>query len=239
MDMQIQALRTQMVEKKQASDTLYYTVREAIATGLLPMGTRLREEDLAEAFDVSRTPVREAMKKLEIERLVETSSTSGSIVRLLTVDECLDTLEVLELLRASACSMLLGRIPRALLMVLEQNTRRGTKLTDAAQQYENNIEFHELLVRATGNSVLAKLSEQLSFTERMINNTVLPVRYAADYAEHHRMLMKAIVDNDQEAVQRELEHSRQKVEEYMRRIVGAFLTPEESKNERRNEYERT
>ena len=223
MDMQIQALRTQMVEKKQASDTLYYTVREAIATGLLPMGTRLREEDLAEAFDVSRTPVREAMKKLEIERLVETSSTSGSIVRLLTVDECLDTLEVLELLRASACSMLLGRIPRALLMVVEQNTRRGTKLTDAAQQYENNIEFHELLVRATGNSVLAKLSEQLSFTERMINNTVLPVRYAADYAEHHRMLMKAIVDNDQEAVQRELEHSRQKVEEYMRRIVGAFL----------------
>lgn len=223
MDMQIQALRTQVVEKKQASDTLYYTVREAIATGLLPMGTRLREEDLAEAFDVSRTPVREAMKKLEIERLVETSSTSGSIVRLLTVDECLDTLEVLELLRASACSMLLGRIPRALLMVLEQNTRRGTKLTDAAQQYENNIEFHELLVRATGNSVLAKLSEQLSFTERMINNTVLPVRYAADYAEHHRMLMKAIVDNDQEAVQRELEHSRQKVEEYMRRIVGAFL----------------
>ena len=223
MDMQIQALRTQMVEKKQASDTLYYTVREAIATGLLPMGTRLREEDLAEAFDVSRTPVREAMKKLEIERLVETSSTSGSIVRLLTVDECLDTLEVLELLRASACSMLLGRIPRALLMVLEQNTRRGTKLTDAAQQYENNIEFHELLVRATGNSVLAKLSEQLSFTERMINNTVLPVRYAADYAEHHRMMMKAIVDNDQEAVQRELEHSRQKVEEYMRRIVGAFL----------------
>lgn len=223
MDMQIQALRTQMVEKKQASDTLYYTVREAIATGLLPMGIRLREEDLAEAFDVSRTPVREAMKKLEIERLVETSSTSGSIVRLLTVDECLDTLEVLELLRASACSMLLGRIPRALLMVLEQNTRRGTKLTDAAQQYENNIEFHELLVRATGNSVLAKLSEQLSFTERMINNTVLPVRYAADYAEHHRMLMKAIVDNDQEAVQRELEHSRQKVEEYMRRIVGAFL----------------
>ena len=223
MDMQIQALRTQMVEKKQASDTLYYTVREAIATGLLPMGTRLREEDLAEAFDVSRTPVREAMKKLEIERLVETSSTSGSIVRLLTVDECLDTLEVLELLRASACSMLLGRIPRALLMVLEQNTRRGTKLTDAAQQYENNIEFHELLVRATGNSVLAKLSEHLSFTERMINNTVLPVRYAADYAEHHRMLMKAIVDNDQEAVQRELEHSRQKVEEYMRRIGGAFL----------------
>ncbi len=119
--------------------------------------------------------------------------------------------------------MLMGRIPRALLMVLEQNTRRGTKLTDTVQQYENNVEFYELLVRATGNSVLAKLSGQLSFTERMISNTILPVRYAPNYAEHHRMLLKAIVDNDQEAVQRELEHSRQKVEEPMRRIVGVFL----------------
>ncbi len=223
MDPQIQILRAQLVKKKQASDTLYYTIKEAIATGLLPMGTRLREEDLAEVFDVSRTPVREAMKKLEIERLVESSSANGSIVRFLTVDECLDTLEVLELLRASACNMLMGRIPRALLMVLEQNTRKGERFTESAQQYENNAEFHELLVKATGNSVLVKLSEQLTFIERMINNTILPVHYAGNYAERHRTLVKAIVDNNQEAVQQELDHSRQKVEEHMRRIVGAFL----------------
>lgn len=220
---QIMALRTVLTEKKQASDTLYYTIREAIATGLLPMDTRLREEELAEVFDVSRTPVREAMKKLELERLVEFSNTSGSVVRRLAVDECLDTLEVLELLRASACNMLMGRIPRASLMVLEQNTRRGDTLTESSQQYENNAEFHDLLVKATGNSVLIKLSEQLTFTERRINNTILPVRYSHNYAERHRTLVKAIVDNDQEAVQRELAHSRQMVEEHMRRIVGAFL----------------
>lgn len=223
MDPQILALRSHIVTKKQASDTLYHTIREAVATGLLPMGTRLREEDLAEVFDVSRTPVREAMKKLEIERLVMTSSSNGSIVRMLTVDECLDTLEVLELLRGSACNMLLGRIPRSLLMVLEQNTRRGSELTDPAQQYENNAEFHELLIKATGNSVLAKLSEQLAFTERMIHNTILPVRYNVNYAERHRALVRAIVDNDQEAVQQELQHSQSMVEEHMRRIVGAFL----------------
>ncbi|MGI5936352.1 MAG: GntR family transcriptional regulator [Oscillospiraceae bacterium] len=125
MDPQIMALRTRIIEKRQASDTIYHTIKEGIATGLLPMGTRLREEDLAEVFDVSRTPVREAMKKLEIERLIETNSSSGSIVRVLTVDECLDTLEVLELLREAACNMLMGRIPRSLLMVLEQNTRNG------------------------------------------------------------------------------------------------------------------
>lgn len=222
-DPQIIALRTIRTEKKQASDTLYHTIREGIASGLLPMGTRLREEELAEVFDVSRTPVREAIKKLEIERLVESSSTSGSIVRLLTVDECLDTLEVLELLRAAACNMLMGRIPRSLLMVLEQNTRKGDSLTESGQQYENNAEFHELLVKATGNSVLIKLSGQLALTERIINNTVLPVDFADNYAERHRTLVKAIVGNDRQTVQQELDHSRRKVEDYMRRIVEAFL----------------
>ena len=222
-DSQIMALRTIRTEKKQASDTLYHTIREGIAIGLLPMGTRLREEELAEVFDVSRTPVGEAIKKLEIEGLVKPNSASGSMVRQLTVDECLDTLEVLELLRSAACNMLMGRIPRALLMVLEQNTRKGDSITESSQQYENNAEFHELLVKATGNSVLIKLSEQLALTERIINNTVLPVDYSANYADRHRTLVKAIVGNDKETVQQELDHSRQKAEEYMRRIVEAFL----------------
>lgn len=223
MNPQIELLRTQMVKKAQASDTIYHTIREGVATGLLPMGTRLREEDLAEVFDVSRTPVREAMKKLEIEQLVESNSVNGSVVRSLSVDECLDTLEVLELLRSASCNILMGRIPRSLLMVLEQNTRKGMQLTDSTQRYDNNSEFHNLLIKATGNSVLAKLSDQLSFTERMINNTILPVSYQPDYAEHHRRMLKAIVDSDETALQVELGHSRDMAERYMRLIVGAYL----------------
>ena len=223
MDARIQGLLSCVVKKKQASDTLYYTIKEGIATGLLPMGTRLREEELAEAFDVSRTPVREDMKKLELEQLIDSTSSNGSIVRVLTVDECLDTLEVLELVRASACNLLVGRIPRSLLMVLEQNTRKGEQCKDSFSQYENNAEFHDLLVRATGNNVLIRFSDQLAFIERMINNTILPVHFATDYAMHHLALVRAIVENDLEGVQRELQHSQEKVEGNMRRIAAAFL----------------
>ena len=227
MNPQIELLKTQIVKKAQVSDTIYHTIREGIAAGLLPMGTRLREEDLAEVFDVSRTPVREAMKKLEIEQLVESNSVNGSVVRRLSVDECLDTLEVLELLRNAACNVLMGRVPRSFLMVLEQNTRKGMHLTDSAQCYENNSEFHNLLIKATGNSVLAKLNDQLSFSERMINNTILPVSYQPDYAEHHRRMLKAIVDSNMEALQVELNHSRDRVERYMRLVVGVFLDANE------------
>lgn len=71
--------------------------------------------------------------------------------------------------------------------------------------------------------MLGKLSDQLSFTERIINNTILPVHYADDFAEHHRTMVKAIVETNEEVLQQELQHSLTKVEEYMRRIVGAFL----------------
>ena len=57
----------------------------------------------------------------------------------------------------------------------------------------------------------------------MISNTILPVSYAPNYAELHRALVKAIVDSDAAATQTILDSSKEKVDHYMRRIVGAFL----------------
>jgi len=224
MNREILDLRDQLREKKQASDLLYCTLKEAIARGLLPAGTRLREEDLADFFQVSRTPVREAMKKLEMERLVDSSANGGCFVRSLTLDECLDTLEVLEMLRRVSYEHLMGRIPRVLLMILEQNTSKGHTLTDPSERYDNNAEFHDILVRATGNSVLYNLHQQLTFTERIIANTILPVHFVDDYADYHRDLVTAIVNNDQAGVQKEVNHSKERVEDYMRRIVAAAKT---------------
>ena len=196
MNRDILDLRDQLREKKQASDLLYSTLKEAIARGLLPAGTRLREEDLAVFFQVSRTPVREAMKKLEMERLVETSTSGGYFVHTLTLDECLDTLEVLEMLRRVSYDLLMGRIPRAFLMILEQNTSKGLTLDAPVDRYENNAEFHDILVKATGNSVLYNLHQQLTFIERIIASTILPVHFVDDYANYHRDLVTAIVNND-------------------------------------------
>lgn len=221
MNQNILELAAQFPTMKQTSDLLYCTLKEAIARGLLVAGTRLREEELADFFQVSRTPVREALKKLEMEKLLDTNPTGGCYVRTLSVDECLDTLEVLEMLRRSSYELLMGRIPRALLMILEQNTSRGESLTEPMDRYENNAEFHEILVKATGNTVLIKLHQQLAFIERIIASTILPVHFVDDYAKYHRGLISSIVNNDWAGVQSEISHSKERVEEYMRRIVAS------------------
>lgn len=223
----VQKLGDYIISKKQISDTIYSTIRECIAQGILPAGTRLREEDIAEVFDASRTPAREALRRLEIENIIETSSTQGSVVRTIPIQECLDALDVLELIRHAAARTLMGHIPRTHFLMLEQNIQKGSKLKDASAQYENNAEFHDLIVDATGNIVLKDINQRLCFMERLIAATVFCEPLADDYCEHHRAMVQAIMDNDTELLEKELAHSREKVDAHMNAIVGAFFKEKE------------
>lgn len=220
---QLVALKNSLDEKKQVSDTLYNTFREGMAVGILKPGFRLKEEELADVFKVSRTPIREAIKRLENEGLVTTDSIHGSIIKKLELDECLDTLEILEWLRDLAIDMLDNRIPRSILMMIEANLRKGEKLTDPIAQYENNKEYHALLIKATGNTELIKITKRLEFKERIIVNNLLPYQYAQNYVSIHRELLIAILNNDQAYIQNYKDENKKKARAYMNKLINYFL----------------
>ena len=222
---QLLEIREKTGEKKQVSDLLYCTLKEAIATATLPSGYRMKEEELADWFDVSRTPVREAIKRLEIEGFVTSDHLRGSIVRQFELDECLDTLEVLEWLRNIAIDFLDSRIPRSILMQLEANLKKGETLSNQKDQLENNIEFHALLIKATGNSELIKITRRLEFRERAIANNIIQYKYDENYVQHHRDLLKAIIDNDTEYITQYKEQNKNKVNKYMNMLISEFLGP--------------
>lgn len=210
-------------EKKQISDLLYCTLREGITNGVVPPGYRLKEEDLAEWFEVSRTPVREAIKRLEYEDFVTSDNQRGSIVRKFELDECLDSLEVLEWLRSLAIDLLDGRIPRSILMQLEANLRKGDLLTEPRTQFENNMEFHSLLIRATGNTELIKITRRLEYRERMIAYNILLYKYENNYVQNHRKLLTAIIENDKDYISNYKIKNKDNVNKYMNMLIGTFL----------------
>ncbi len=85
--------------RETVSVTAYRRLREAILSGALPMGTRVNELELAQAWSVSRTPIRDALRRLEAEGLVQATPGRGVIVPLMTledVDELYELREVLE-----------------------------------------------------------------------------------------------------------------------------------------------
>src|SRR5262245_64442056 len=101
-------------------DELAAAIHARVLSGELPSGTRLRQEALAEEFGVSRTPVREALRKLQAGGLVELQPHRGAVVRGLSSREIRDAYEVRATLEALAARLAAERVSREQLKRLEQ-----------------------------------------------------------------------------------------------------------------------
>lgn len=149
-------------------DVVFNTLRQAILKGELKPGERLMEIALAERLGVSRTPIREALRKLELEGLVVMIPRRGAQVANITEKDLNDVLEVRLALESLA-------IEKACLSITEEVLE---KLIDAERQFEEMIPsgdlvklaeadetFHEIINQASGNvrlnQVLNNLREQM------------------------------------------------------------------------------
>src|SRR3954454_17732051 len=99
-------------ERRALVDKLAAQLQARVLSGEFPSGTRLRQETLAEEFGVSRTPVREALRKLQATGLVELQPNRGALVRGLSLREIRDAYEVRAELEALAAELAAERIRR-------------------------------------------------------------------------------------------------------------------------------
>ena len=146
-------------------DVVFNTLRKAILTGQLKPGERLMEVHLANRLGVSRTPIREAIRKLELEGLVVMIPRRGAEVARITEKSLKDVLEVRRALDALSVELACDRIS-------EEDIRR---LWDACQEFEKaakgkdasviakaDVALHDIIVEATGNQRLMQLVNNLS-----------------------------------------------------------------------------
>jgi DNA-binding GntR family transcriptional regulator len=143
-------------------DQVYAAIRERISRGSLPRGARVHQEDLAEELGVSRTPVREALRRLAAEGLVEMRTNRGA--RVADVDQIgmrtsYDARVVIEpgAARLAAARQLPEPIARMRAAVAAQ--RRS--LRSVQRSFEANREFHLALAAASGNEFLVQFAERL------------------------------------------------------------------------------
>lgn len=201
-------------------------LRRAIVSGLLQPGEALSEALLARRFGVSRTPVREALKQLERERLVEVVPRVGTYVRKATADEVLDALVVKEALEGMAARLLAARrgAPelaelRRVTAALEGAAAKG----DVPQVVEENRRFHELIHRGSGS---AKLQFQL---ERLLNELRVPYQRLVSLTlsrparlrrmlEEHRRIVSALETHDPTKAERAMRAHARASREELRRV---------------------
>lgn len=139
-------------------------LREAIVKGELTPGTRLQEIDVAERYNTSRTPVREAFRQLESEGFLIIKARRGAVITPITaqdVREFYELKEILEGYAAKTAALQLNEIDINRMEQLNEKLRRCYESGDVAGMVPVHNEFHEIFVRACGNERLVSLLKGL------------------------------------------------------------------------------
>jgi len=174
-------------------DVVFKTLRKAILKGQLQPGQRLMELHLAEALGVSRTPVREAMRKLELEGLVIMTPRKGAQVARISRKHLEDIVEVRRALEVLAVELACDRIDEASLKELEKINHafmNSLDSSDPEQMAQVNDNFHDIIFQATGNEWLMQL---------MMKNRDQFYRYKIEHLKS-RYNKKLMVDEHQKII---------------------------------------
>lgn len=204
-------------------DVVFNTLRQAILKGELKPGERLMEIQLAKRLGVSRTPIREAIRKLELEGLVVMIPRKGAEVAKITEKDLRDVLEVRCTLEELAVSLAANNIKKEDVAVLEAKNNEfieAISKENVVEMAEADVNFHDAIYALTDNARLIQILNNLR--EQMY-------RYRFEYikdsdkrktlVEEHRVIIEALANKDTEAVKKAV---RQHIENQEKNVIKAI-----------------
>lgn len=196
-------------------EIVYEELKRQIMIGEIPPGTRMMEVELAEDMGVSRTPIREAIRKLEKEGLVSIEPRRGAYASEISIKDMVDVLEVREFLESMAAGLAAKKI----------NQDDGEKISKVSQAYKKAVEsgrteeiikadelFHRLIVECSGNKTLIQMMNQ-------VQELALRFRYIyyEDFSRYknmpyeHQEIVDAIISGNEEK-------AKEKADSHVRRL---------------------
>ncbi|MEM9145753.1 MAG: GntR family transcriptional regulator [Pseudomonadota bacterium] len=182
---------------------VYTALLDAIDAGEYPAGTRLVETELAERFGVSRTPVREALGRLESQGVAQRDGRRGLTVAALDPDQLGELYDLREVLEGFAARLAARRASLAEIAVLREMVETDRTLSDDARTLAlANRRFHRALHRASHNRYLNGMLERMRRSLALLSGSSLeaPGRGIASVEEHDR-IVTALEARDQEGAE--------------------------------------
>lgn len=221
---------------KPLRDVVVESIRQAIISGQFPPGMRLMELQLAEEMGVSRTPVREAIRKMELEGLVVMIPRRGAYVADISIKDINEVYEVRTALDVLSAGLAAERIDKSEIQEMRELLAEEAALVEARDYpkiIDNDTAFHDVIYRASGNTrcmnIISNLREQIT----AIRGRSMPYPGRVEIMlKEHRAIFDAIaagkVEKAQEAVQTHMENAEQTL---LKVIKEQKLMPSENKKE--------
>ncbi|MDA8235801.1 MAG: GntR family transcriptional regulator [Clostridia bacterium] len=187
---------------KPLREIVFESLREAIINGNLKPGERMMEIQLAEEMGVSRTPVREAIRKLELEGFVVMVPRKGAYVAGISIKDIADVFEIRAALESLAAGLAAERITEEELESLERSlvkVAEATEANDLESIINMDTDFHEILYKASRNERLVQIISNLREQIQRFRTASLAhpgrMKFALD---EHKQIVEAISQRDVE-----------------------------------------
>lgn len=190
------------------AEGVYLHLRRELLAGRLEAGRRLREQEVAEALAVSRTPVREAVRRLAQEGLLELEANRGVRVPMLRPEEAVATYEVRERLERMAARLAARHAGEAGRDEVRARLAAMEALVDddLAHHVQADDAFHLAIARSSGNPVLAELVERLADRVARVKVLTRDLNVSAMARAQHREIADAILSGDEHRAERAMSH---------------------------------
>lgn len=205
---------------KPLGEVVFDYLRSAILSGELKPGERLMEIALAEQLGVSRTPVREAIRKLELEKFVEMVPRKGAYVAELKAKDILDILEIRGLLEGFAAASAAEKMVDDEIKVLHTTIEKFEKAVakqDRQGMIDTDNKFHDLIFQATRNNKLIEIVNDLQDQFQRFRVIYFnEFDNFNDLENSHREIYDAISNHDTSS-------ARNKAEEHVRAVKGTVV----------------
>ncbi|MGP9568064.1 GntR family transcriptional regulator [Halomonas sp. AOP25-F1-15] len=179
------------------SSVAYEAIMRMILAREMSGGDIVQERRLADVLDMSRTPVREALRRLEAEGWLIRLNSRTIGVKKIAIDEYVAALQVRELLEPEAAAMAAAKSHTKIISdwaekldAIRKSTQVGLK-----QQWQFDQTLHMGIAQATGNEVLLKIISELRKTTQIFENQTLPAKSFPGY-DAHLAIINAIVEGD-------------------------------------------
>ncbi len=194
-------------ETSRLADEVHERLLEMMSVGLLPPGSRLHQGRLAEQLGVSRTPIREALLRLEREGLVESSPGRGMFVRGVRPEEIREVYEVREILEPFAARLACQRATPRDLSTIEAIQRRHERSypRDLSIAFRSNMELHMGLARPCGNQLVLRFLGSVWHHDTSARAFAFQTRdpsTVSGMVQEHREIVEAYKAGDGDAVER-------------------------------------
>lgn len=208
-----------------APQTLYEKAYGALLTMIqerqLPSGAPVVEQQLASRIGVSRTPLRHALQRLEMEGLLRKDTNKSYVVRKVELKEYLQSLRVRELVEAEAAALSVDRIAPEAIETARVNLHavQAQKPYDMISHWRSDDEVHDLFILNCGNEIMINILHSLRITTKLFEIERLSQRLEPDSQQHERIL-NALQSQDAKAAKRAVAAHIRSLFQFAVRAVG-------------------